>query len=164
MGKKKATQQTTQTQNQNYSNSSTYGFVTPTDSDDVKRLRDFKFQVDPSIGYAFGSAKNAVGNSFSNPLGGFYSPAMRDAILRSSLADLGQREAQAKSAAYNETQGQRYAQQAAVAAMTAPRLVQLSSQGTGTSTGTGTGTTTQSGGLLESLLVGAAQGASGGLA
>lgn len=155
MTKKKQTQQTTQ--NQNFQNTNTYGFMSAPETADVAAVRDFKFQADPSIGYAFGSAKNAIGNSFNNPLGGNYSPQMRDAILRSSLSGLAQQESQAKSEANQALQGSQFAQKNVVANLTAPRLVQTG--GSGSSSGTGSGTTTQSGGLLESLLVGGASGA-----
>lgn len=155
MPKKKATQQTQQ--NTSFNNTQTYGWQTPPESADVEALRGFKFQADPSIGFAYGSAKNQIANTFNNPAGGYYTPQMRDAILRSSLQALGQQEAAAKSQAYNETQGQRFGQAATLASLTAPRMVTTGSSGTGTSTGTATAT--QAGNLLESLIGGAATGA-----
>ncbi len=155
MNKKKTTQNTNQTQS--YNNTSSYGWQAPPDTADVQALRNFQFSADPSVGYAFGSAKSAIGNSFNNPLGGVYSPQMRDAILRGSLSDLAMKESQAKTEANQALQGQQFGQRAAVAGLTAPRLVQTG--GSGTSAGTGTGTTTQSGGLLGDLLVGGATGA-----
>jgi hypothetical protein len=127
---------TTQTQSQSYNNANTYGHVTTPETADIAAMRDFKFTADPSIGNAFGSAKNQIANSFNNPIGGVYSGNMRDSILRSSLSDLGQREAMARSEANQSLQGQQFGQRAAVAGMTAPRLVQTGGSGTGSSSGT----------------------------
>lgn len=180
MTKKKTTTQQTQTQNHNqattsnqsFNNTNVYDWLNPPDNDDVRAVRGFQFQVDPSIGYAFGSARNQIANSFSSPIGGYYSPQIKDRVLRSSLSDLAQREGQIRSEANNNLQGQRFNQAVTVAGMTAPRLVQTgssgSSTGTGTSSGTGSssgsGTTTQSGGLLEAMLLSGVQGASSGAA
>lgn len=144
-----------QKQSQSYNNSTSYGWQTPPESADVAALRGFKFQADPSIGNAFGSAKNQIANSFNNPIGGLYSGNMRDSILRSSLSDLSQKEAMARGEANSALQGQRFGQAATVASMTAPRLVTTGSSGSGT----GQSTAVQSGGLLESLIGGAATGA-----
>lgn len=148
---------TTTTQTQNTANTNQYGWQTPPESADLQAVRDFKFTADPSIGYAFGNAKNQIANSFNNPLGGVYSGNMRDSILRSSTADLGQREAQAKSEANQQLQGSQYGQKALVAGMTAPRLTQTGS--TGTSSGTGTQQTSSP--IWTDLLIAAAGGAGG---
>lgn len=115
-------------------------------------LSEWQPTADPGIGYGFASAKSAIGNSFSNPLGGVYSPQMRDAILRSSLSDLTMKESQARSAAQYDVNNQNYAKLSGLASLTSPRLVQTG----GTSSGTGNSTVTQSGGLLEAIIGGAA--------
>lgn len=148
MGKKKA--ETKQTQS--FNNTNSYGFMTPPDTGDIAALRDFKFNVDPSVGYAYGSAKNQIANTFNNPAGGNYTPQMRDAILRSQYAQLAQGEAGARSEAAQALQGQQFGQRAAVAGLTAPRMVQTGSSGTGQSQGM----TQQSGNLVESLISGGA--------
>lgn len=154
---KKTKQATTQNQSQNFNNTSTYGFQAAPDTEDVQALRNFQFVADPSLGFAFGSAKNQIGNSFNNPIGGFYSPQQRDSILRSTYADLGMKEAQAKTEANQALQGLRFGQKSTVAALTAPRLVQTGSSGSGTSQGSGTAV--QSSPILPDLLVGGATGA-----
>lgn len=121
---------TTTTQQQSYSGTNSYGYMTPPETADVQKLRDFKFTADPRIGYAFGSAKNKIANSFNNPIGGVYSPQIRDAILRSQYAQLAQGESQAQSEAGQSLQGQQWGQQAAIAGLTSPRLVQTGSSGT----------------------------------
>lgn len=155
MSKKRQTTQ--QTQSQNYSNTNSYGFLNAPDTADINALRDFKFMSDPNIGYSEGAAQNRLANSFQNPLGGNYSPQMRDQILRSGSQEIGQQYAQLRSADNQALQGQRFGQRATVASLTAPRLVQTGSSGSGTSTGNSN--TVQSGGLLESLIGGAATGA-----
>lgn len=146
---------TTTTQQQSHNDVNTYGWQAPPETADVAAVRDFKFTADPRIGYAFGDAKNQVGNSFNNPLGGVYSPQMRDSILRNSLSDLGQKEAQAYSEANQGLQGQQFAQKGLVAGMTAPRMVQTGSSGTGT----GSGTQATSSPMWQDLLLGGASGA-----
>jgi hypothetical protein len=152
-------QTTTQNQQQNFNNTSTYDWMKHPGSADIDAVRNFKFTADPRIGYAFGNAKNQAANSFNNPLGGVYSPQMRDSILRSSLSDLAQKEGQAYSEANQGLQGQQFSQRALVANMTTPRLVQSGSSGTGNSSGT----TVQSGSMLPDLLSAAIMGGMGAL-
>lgn len=132
MGKKQTTQQT---QNQSYNNQNTYGQITPTDTPDIAAMRDFQFNVDPAIASTYGAARQRVNNSFNNPIGGAYSPNMKDAMLRSSNRDLSQQQAEAHSSAFNQNQGQQFGQKAAVAGMTAPRILQTGSSGTGNMSG-----------------------------
>jgi hypothetical protein len=131
MTKKKSTQQ----QQTSYNNVNTYGYTAPPESADVSAVRNFKFTADPSIGYNFASAKNQVANSFNNPIGGYVTPEIRDRILRSSLSNLAMQESQAKSEANQQLQGAQFGQKAAVASMTAPRLIQTGGYGTGSSSG-----------------------------
>lgn len=153
----KSKQTTQQTQSQSYNNQNTYGYMPGAQSPDIDALRDFKFNVDPSIASAFGSAKNRIANTFNSPTGGSYSPEMRDAMLRSSYRDLGQQQAETHSGAYNATQGQQFGAKAAVASMTAPKFVQTGGSGTGT--GTSSGTSTMSQPMWGDLASGAAMGA-----
>lgn len=127
-----------QTQQQGYSGTNSYGYQIPPETADIQAVRDMQFNVDPSIATAFGAAKNKIASQLSSPIGGNYTPQMRDAILRSQFANLAQQEAGAHSAAFNETQGQRFGQKAAVASMTAPRLVQTGQSGTSSGSGTQT--------------------------
>jgi hypothetical protein len=150
-------QKTNQTQNTSFNNTSTYGYQPGAESEDINKLRDFKFSKDPGIGYAFSHAKQDLKDSYNNPIGGFYSPNMRDSQIRAGLATLGQQEAQANSEAGQQLQGAEYGKRATVAGLTAPRLVQQSSSGTGT--GAQQGVTQQSPDILGALIGGAASGA-----
>lgn len=144
--KKQTTEQSSTSQFQN-----TYDWRQVPDSPYTKMLSGWQPTTDPGVGYAFGNAKNQLTNSFANPLGGAYTPQMRDSILRSSLSDLAMKESQAKSAAQYDVNNQNYAKLSTLANLTNPRLVQTG----GTSSGTGNSTVTQSGGVLESILGGA---------
>lgn len=167
MSKKSKTQQTqnqqTQQQQQSaYQNTNTFDWMKPPETSDVQSLRDFKFTADPRIGYVYGNARNQAANSFNNPLGGSYSPQMRDQIMRSTISDLGQKEAQAYSEANQGLQGAQFAQRSALAAMTAPRIVQTgaSGVGSGSSSGSsiGTGTAVQTQPIWGDLLMGGMTG------
>lgn len=150
-------QKTNQTQNTSFNNTSTYGYQPGAESEDINNLRDFQFTKDPGIGYAFSHAKQDLKGSYNNPIGGLYSANMRDSQIRAGLATLGQQEAQANSEAGQQLQGQQFGQKAAVASMTAPRLTQVSSSGSGT--GAAQGVTQQSPDILGALIGGAASGA-----
>lgn len=163
MSKKTTTQQTQQQQQSSaYNNTNTYNWMTAPENADVQALRDFKFTADPRIGYTYGNARNQAANSFNNPIGGNYSPQMRDQILRSTLSDLSQREGQAYSEANQGLQAAQFGQKGLVAGMTAPRLVQTGSSGTGTGTSSGSGTSVQSTPIWGDLLMAGVQGAASG--
>ena len=172
MGKKKST--TTQTQQQqaqqnqassgNFSNTANYDWKTAPDTEDTSAYRAWRPQIDQGIGTQYESAKNRLSSSFVNPLGGYATPQMRDAQLRTGMRNLNQDEAQAFRSSYNDVNSQRGNQLAGLAALTRPQLVNTGNSGTygststGSSSGTmsGTGTTTQSGNLLGDLIGGGA--------
>ena len=143
MSKSKQTTTQNTTSNQNYSGTTSYGWMTPPDTADTQALRDFQFQVDPSISNIYSQARNRIANQYASPIGGNYTPQMRDQILRSSYRDLAQQESAAHSSAYNETQGQRFGQRTALASMTAPRLAVTGQSGSSSGTSSGTGAQTQ---------------------
>jgi hypothetical protein len=155
MSKNKKTK-TDQTQNTNYNNTSGYNWFTPTDTADTKAFRDWKPQIDPGLGYQYGRARNDLKNSFLNPLGGFSSPQIADAQLRTGMSRLNEQESQSFRQGQNDVNTQRGSQLGSLAALTAPRLAQTSSSGS--STGTGTSTTTQPSGLFGDLASGAMTG------
>jgi hypothetical protein len=165
MGKKKSetTQNQTQSQNQNYNNASTnsYSQITPNDTADISKFRDWNPQIDPGLGAQYGAAHERLHSSFINPLGGYSTPQMRDAQQRTGDRQLNQDEASAFRSGQYDVNNQKAGQLGTLATLTAPRLVQTGStaSGTGTSSGTssGTGTTVQSGDLLGQILGGAAQ-------
>lgn len=145
-------QQTTQTQNQSYNNTSTYGWQAPPDSADVAAMRNFQFSADPRVSHAFSRARSNVGATYDSPTSAYSTPAIRDAAMRASYEDIGQQEAQALREENYTRQGLDYARTADVAAMTQPRLVQQSSSGTSSGNSSGNSTVTQ--GALPSLISG----------
>src|SRR5689334_23110793 len=143
-------QQTTQTQNQAYSNASTYGWMTPPDTTDIANMRDFQFTNDPRVGYSFSRTRQNLKDSYANPFGGNVTPALRDAMQRAGFEDLGQQEAQSLREEDYARQGLEYAKRADVAQMTQPRLVQESQSGT--SSGSANTNTVQIPSMLPSLI------------
>lgn len=140
-----------QTQQQQFSNVNTYGWMAPPDTADVGAMRNFQFQADPRVGYSFARARQNIGSTYANPIGGNTNPAIRDAAMRAQYEDLGQQEAQAFREENYARQGLEYARTADVASMTQPRLVNERSSGTSS----GTSNTTQSQGALGQVIGGA---------
>lgn len=147
IGKKKTVQET----------KNNYEYKTAPETKDITALRELKATVDPSISYNYAQRRNDLASSFKNPLGGYTTPAVRDAAIRAGNAALSQDESQAVQASQYNADNANYARQAGLAAATAPQLVQTG----------GTQTQTQSGGLLGNILGGVAQAglgyATGGL-
>lgn len=130
--------------------------MTPPDTADIEAMRGFTFDADPRVPYTFAKARQNIGESYNNPLGGNMTAGLRDAQLRASYEDLGQQEAQALREESHARQGLNYAKLADVATMTQPRMVQTGQAGTssGTSTGNSSGTQVQQNSLLPSLIQG----------
>lgn len=134
MAKKKSS--TTQNQNTGYTNTANYGQIAPNDTPDIQAYRNYRPEVDPSIAFGASSARNRLNSSFINPLGGNYSATMQDAIKRSGNREIDQDASQAFRAGQYDVNQQRGGQLGALAGLTAPRIVQTGSSGTGTSSGT----------------------------
>lgn len=150
-----ATTTGTQSGSQAYDNRSTYDWMDSPGSEDITALRDYKEQLDPSIGAAHSRRQTNLRSSFQNPLGANTTPAMRDAILRSQEGELEQDYGQAQRQGYNDMQERTGTRRAMLAGLTAPTLTQTGSSGTGTSSGTNSGTNSQSTPMLPSILGGA---------
>jgi hypothetical protein len=137
MGKK--TTKTNQTQ------TNSYGWQAPPPTADVSALREMKATVNPSIPFQYAKQREALQNSYQNPLGSHTTPAVREAATRATNQAMAQDEAQANAASQFDADNQNFLRQSAIAEMTSPRLVQTG--------GTATGTTTQSGGFWSGLLM-----------
>jgi len=160
MGKKKQTTTQSGSQNSNYANTNTFDWKTAPDTQDTQAFRDWRPQIDPGLGYQYETAKQKLASSFNSPMGGYVTPQMRDAQLRTGMRNLNQDEAQAFRQGYADVNSQRGTQLGALAALTRPQLVQTGSSGTASGTSTGNSTTVQSGGFLGDLALGAVQGKS----
>ncbi len=137
MGKKK--QETKQQSTQSF-NTATSGSTSVPDTPDIQSFRGWQPQTDPGIPYAAASAHNRLNQSFDNPLGGYATPAMRDAILRSGNRQIDQDASQAfRNSAYDVNQ-QKAGQLGSLAALTRGTNTTGTSSGTGNMSGTGTST------------------------
>jgi hypothetical protein len=83
LGLSDKTQKSTQTQSGQSS-------VSTPDNPDIVAARQNIGQVDPSIGYRLGEAQRNLKETYQNPLGGYATPQIRDAVLRSGNRDLAQ--------------------------------------------------------------------------
>jgi len=164
LSKKKTETKTTQQQSGTsaFNNTNTYGQIVPIDTPDTQAFRDYRPEIDPSIAYGAAEAKNRLNQSFINPLGGRYSPHIEDAIKRTENRRIDQDASQAFRVGQNDVNRARQGQLGTLAALTAPRIVNTGSSGTGSSTGTmsGTGTMVERGGLFNDILSAARAGAS----
>lgn len=160
MAKKK--QSTTQNQqgsytgNTTYNNQNQYGWQQTPDSADIQAFRAYRPQVDPSISYGAAEQKNRLNSSFVNPLGGNLTAGMRDRLQQAGNRQIDQDASQAFRAGQYDVNQQRAGQLGSLAALTAPRLVQTGSSGTGSSIGSstnsGTSNTTQGNNLFGDIL------------
>lgn len=138
----KATGTTSQSQAGQFNTANTFERLPGAESADIAKAREQKFRVDPTIGARVGEAQRTLKSSFNNPVGGFYTPAQRDAIMRSQSRELFQQSGAQTRAGQYDVNNQDAARNQFIAGLTAPPLVQTSSSGTssGTSSGQSTGT------------------------
>lgn len=146
MGMSDSKQKTAQTQTQSHNNATTanYGWQAHPGSPEINQLKNAKFLIDPTIPYRSANAREQLDRSFQNPLGGYTTPSMRDAIMRTGRRRIDQDESQANREGSFDLNRLNYARDAAVAGMTSPVLTQTGSTSSGTGTQTGNSTTTQS--------------------
>ncbi len=152
MGHKKTKQETQSTQK---FDTATSGETSVPDTPDIQAFRGWQPQTDPSIPYGAASAHNRLDQSFNNPLGGFATAAMQDAMKRTGHRQIDQDASQAfRQSAYDVNQ-QKAGQLGSLAALTRGQKTSGTSSGTGSMQGTGT--TTQSGISWGEILGAAAQ-------
>ena len=149
-------------QNQNYQNTST-GTTSGTSSGtvrsaventpDIDALRNYRAQVDPGISHRYGSALRRMKDSFNNPLGGYATPAMKDAIMRSNERELLQQAGQEFREGQSDVNRMDLGRLSGLAELTAPRTVTSNETQTGTSMSTnqGTGQITQTPSWLSTI-------------
>lgn len=103
----------------------------------VHNVGSMQFEHDPRIAVQYARERSNLSNTYNNPLGGAYSPQLKDAILNAGYEDIGQRESQAHREENQGFQGMKYAQLHDVASFSAPKTVQTG--GSSTSSGTSSG-------------------------
>lgn len=101
-------------------------------SPDIDTLRNTQFKVDPTIGFRAGSAKRRLENSYNNPLGGYTTPQIRDAQLRSGERSIDEQAGMESRAGQYDVNNQTFQKNAYLAGLTAPPLVQTGTSGTQT--------------------------------
>lgn len=117
-------------QNQQYNNTAQYGWQSMPDTADISAFRDYRPEVDPSIGFRAGSAKRQLANSFINPLGGYSNPQRDEAIRRSQSRSIDEQAGMESRQGTYDVNQQRAGQLGSLAALTSPRLTQIGSSGT----------------------------------
>lgn len=139
----KQTSKTTsnQTGTNTFSNTNTYGQIHPESNKYIDAFESYRPEVDPTIGFRAGAAKQRLNSSFLNPLGGYATPAMKDAILRSENRNIDQDAAMQSRAGQYDVNQQRGNQLGSLAALMSPRIVSTGQSGSGTSTMSGTSNT-----------------------
>lgn len=133
---KKQTQQSTQTQQSQTQNQ--YGWQTKPSTPDLDNLRNQKFEVDPGLSAQYGRQRQQLEHGFNQPTGAYYSPQVKDAMLRSGRERLGQQEAEAYRGGQFDKNKLDYSRNLAVAGMSDPVLTQTGSSSTGTGSSSGT--------------------------
>lgn len=135
-------------QSQQYSNTAQYDWQNTPDTPDTAAYRNYRPEIDPSIAYGAANSRNRLNSSFINPLGGRLTGDMQDKLLRAGNRQIDQDASQAFRLGQYDVNQQRGGQLAGLAALTAPRLVQTGSSGTGS----GTSNTTQGNNLFGDVL------------
>ncbi len=156
MGKKKQKTETTQ-QSQQAFNANTASSTSVPDTPDIQTYRQWQPQIDPTIPYAAASAHERLHSSFDNPLGGYATAGMRDAIQRSGDRQIDQNASNAFRAGAYDVNNQKAGQLGNLASLTRGQNTTGTSSGTGTMSGTGTATQSQSGISWGEILGAAAQ-------
>lgn len=123
-----------QVSTQSGTTSNQYGFQNVPDTPDIIRARADTAQIDPSIGYRAAEKERQLQDSFASPTGGFVTPQIRDAILRSGRRDLFQQAGEQAREGQYDVNRLNQSRNLALASLTRPILTQTGS----TSSGTGT--------------------------
>ena len=136
----KTTTNQTQSGTTSFNNQAQYGQIQPESNKYTDAFEAWRPEMDPNIGFRAAGARNRLQRSFVNPLGGYYTPQMRDKMIQASNRDIDQQAAvEGRQGAY-DVNSQRSGQLGSLAALMAPRIVQTGSSGTGASSGTLSGT------------------------
>lgn len=122
-----------QRSSQSSQTANTFGYQPGAQSADINTLRDQQFQVDPSIGFRLAEKERQLSDSFANPTGGYVTPQIKDAIMRSQRRGLMQDASQATREGQFDANKLDFSRNLAVADMTKPVLTHTgsSSQGQG---------------------------------
>ena len=128
------------TQKLPFENNQEYKYFTPPDTEDIKALRGWNPQSDPTRPYQFARQRRDVLNLYNNPLGAYTTPELREQMTRSALGELGQQEGQAAREEQYDFNNQKLGQLSTLAALTKPELQQTKSYGFNSGQQQGSGT------------------------
>lgn len=129
---------TTQTQTQSGSGTFNQTTTPQADTADIKKLREQKFQVDPTIGYRVSAALRRMKDQIANPNGKYMSAGVRDATMRSDERALLESGSEAMRGGAHDVNQQDFARNATVAGMTQGTTSSGTSNQSGNMTGVGT--------------------------
>ncbi len=104
--------------------------MTPPSWEGYRNFESWRPERDPTTPHRFARARRDIANSFVTPMGAYTTPEMQRAMQTAGQEDLRQAEGQAyreDQADFNRQRGQ---QLQALAALSAPQLVQTGSTGT----------------------------------
>jgi hypothetical protein len=88
------------------------------DTPDIQSARGWKAEIDPSIGYRLGEKERQLKDTMVNPTGGYVTPAIRDAILRSGQRELMSQAGEQTREGQYDVNRQNQAQKLALAGLT----------------------------------------------
>lgn len=129
-----------QQQTSNNQSTTSWGQIAPQSTPYLEDLRHQTFQVDPGLAAQYAQSRANLKSGFASPTGAYYSPQVKEAMIRSGEERLGQQEAQAFRGGQYDVNKLNYGRNLAVAEMMKPQIVSTG----GTSSGTGTITQSQS--------------------
>lgn len=112
------------------------------DTPDIIAARAYKPRIDPSIGYRLGEKERQLEDSMVSPTGGYVTPQIRDAILRSGRRGLMQEAGAQTRAGQFDVNRQEGANKLLLAGLTKGSTE--TGESSGTTTGTSTGKVVQS--------------------
>lgn len=123
-----------QTSTQNSQTANQYGFQQTPNTPDIERARNDSAQIDPSIQYRVANAERQLNDQFVNPLGGYMTPQIRDAIQRGERRELMQMGGQQAREGQYDVNRLNQSRNLALASLTRPILTQTGSSSSGTGT------------------------------
>ena len=106
---------------ENTQNNTTTSTVAASPDIDALRGGIGGLQVDPSIAYQYGRAREDVKHTYKNPYGAYRTPYLTEGMQKSELAQLNDQEQAASQGAYNDLQRLRLGARGELANLTAPR-------------------------------------------
>lgn len=106
------------------------------ETEDIRTARANRAQIDPSIGYRLGEKERQLKDSFVNPAGGYTTPQIRDAIMRSGQRELASQAGQQTREGQYDVNRLNQSKDLALAGLTRGTSTTSAGSQTGTTSGT----------------------------